>query len=132
MGKKDEALVLSKQLRISLFNKDKDVSSLLLECKTVCRYLEILDKNMWLVYELNGYSPFTKICSQMKLKKLFMNYRFVNFTFFRIDNQPVILDNDISQILFIHPVIVGCVGLENITKLTITSSDYINQYNDLV
>ena len=51
MGKKDEALVLAKQLRISLFNKDKDVSSLLLGCKTVCRYLEILDENKWIDYD---------------------------------------------------------------------------------
>ena len=61
MGKKDEALVLSKQLRISLFNKDKDVSSLLLGCKTVCRYLEILDENKWIDYELNGNSHLQKM-----------------------------------------------------------------------
>ena len=41
------------------------------------------------------------------------------------------MNNEISQILFIHPVIVGCVELENITKLTITSAIWIDEINKL-
>ena len=68
----------------------------------------------------------------MKLKKIIHNYRLVNFTFFRIDNQPVIMDNTFSQLFSIQPVLVGCVEFENIIEFTITNSDYIDPYNDLV
>ena len=130
MGKKEEALTIAKQLRINLFNSDKNVSNLLLGCQTVCRYLEILDKNKWIDYELEGYSHLQKI-QYKKLKKNLPEYRFANFTFYTLDNQPVIMNNEISQILFIHPVIVGCVELENIPKLTITSTTWIDEINKL-
>ena len=55
MGRKEEALTLAKQLRNNLFHNDKDVSNLLLGCKTVCRYLDTLDEYKWIDYELNGY-----------------------------------------------------------------------------
>ena len=77
---------------------------------------------MWLVYELNGYTHLENMQSN-EVKKIIHNYRLVNFTFFRIDNQPVIMDNTFSQLFSIQP---------NNIEFTITSSDYINQYNDLV
>jgi hypothetical protein len=86
---------------------------------------------MWLVYELNGYTHLENMQSN-EVIKIIRNYRLVNFTFFRIDNQPVIMDNTFSQLFSIQPVLVGCVGFENNIEFTITSSDYINQYNDLV
>ena len=86
---------------------------------------------MWLVYELNGYTHLENMQSN-EVKKIIPNYRLVNFTFYRIDNQPVIMDNTFSQLFSIQPVLVGCVEFENNIEFTITSSDYINQYNDLV
>ncbi len=86
---------------------------------------------MWLVDELNGYTHLENMQSN-EVKKIIPNYRLVNFTFYRIDNQPVIIDNTFSQLFSIHPVLVGWVELENNMEFTITSSDYINQFNDLV
>ncbi len=43
---------------------------------------------MWLVDELNGYTHLENMQSN-EVKKIIHNYRLVNFTFYRIDNQPV-------------------------------------------
>ena len=130
MGKKDEALVLAKQLRNSLFNNDKDVSNLLLGCKTVCRYLEILDENKWIDYELNGYDHLYGMNIE-EVKKNIPKYRIASFTFYGADNRPIIMDNERSQILFNQPVFVGSVELENIGELTITSATWIDLFNDI-
>ena len=67
---------------------------------------------MWLVYEVNGYTHLEYMQSN-EVKKIIHNYRRVNFIFFRIDNQPVIMDNTFSKLFSIQPVLVGCVGFEN-------------------
>ncbi len=67
-----------------------------------------------------------------EVKKIIPNCRLVDFTFYRKDNQPVRMDNTFLQLFSIQPVLVGCVEFENNIEFTITSSDYINQYNDLV
>ena len=66
---------------------------------------------MWLVYEVNGYTHLENM--QSNEVKIIHNYRLVNFILFRIDNQPVIMDNTFSKLFSIQPVLVGCVGFEN-------------------
>ena len=54
-NKREDALILAKKIRDALLDEEKQVSTLLLGCKTVCRYLGILEENMWIGNELNGY-----------------------------------------------------------------------------
>ena len=52
-----------------------------------------------------------------EVNKIIPNYRLVIFTLYRIDNQPVIMNNTFSQLFSIHPVLVGCVEFENNIEL---------------
>jgi hypothetical protein len=66
-----------------------------------------------------------------EIKKKIPKYRIASFTFYGLDNQPIIMDNERSQIMFNQPVLVGSVELENIDVLTITSATWIDLFNNL-
>ena len=128
MGKKEEALMLAKQLRNNLFNSDKDLSNLLLGCKTVCRYLDILDENKWIEYERNGYTHLEN--NEDIDEKSLPEYRFVNFIFYSLDGQQVLPDDiKLRQVLSIHPILIGSVEFENTKQISTFSSAAIDKIN---
>jgi len=66
-----------------------------------------------------------------EVKKNIPEYRIANFTFYGVDNQPIIMDNERSQIMFKQAVFVGSVELENVPIYIITSAPWIDVFNNL-
>ena len=129
MEKKKKALILAKELKSSLSFGDS-ISNLLLGCQTVCRYMDISDKNMWIEYELNGYNHLENMQSN-EIKKIIPNYRLASFKFYIRDNLPVIMNNIVAQRFSIQPVLAGVGEFENSIEFTILTSNFIDEYNNL-
>ena len=89
-----------------------------------------MDENKWIDYELNGYDHL-KGRNTNEIKNILPQYRLGSFAFYGIDNQPIIMDTETSQIMFIQPIIVGSVEFENLHELTITSATWIDSFNNL-
>jgi len=72
-NKREDALILAKKIRDALLDEEKQVSTLLLGCKTVCRYLGILEAS----FRARLVSSLKKIASkdyQSDLVFTFRNY----------------------------------------------------------
>ena len=79
-SRNDEALKFSKEIRYELFKGEKSVSSMLLGCKTICRYLGISEENQWIDDELDGYTKKWK--TQGELYDNIPEYRKTKLLFF--------------------------------------------------
>ena len=51
----DDALIIAKNTRAKLLAEKISLLAALQNCKTICRYLDRLDNNEWIDYELHGY-----------------------------------------------------------------------------
>jgi hypothetical protein len=50
-----DALAIAKELRLNAEDDERKISTLLMGCKKVCRYMGNLDENTWIDQELDGY-----------------------------------------------------------------------------
>ena len=98
--------------------KEQDVTTLLLGCESVCRYLGILEENEWINNELTGYDHLSNIPLK-KVKKLLPAYRDVNFLFYNMYNQQLVLDYNLFSQFLPQSLFVGVEELERNDKLTI-------------
>ena len=109
--------------------KEQDITPLLLGCKSDCRYLGILEENEWVNNELTGYDHLSNIPLK-KVKKLLLAYRYVNFLFYNMYNQQLILDYNLFIRFLPQSLFVGVEELvERNDKLTIQSAKWIDEFN---
>ena len=74
-SRSSSALEIAKKTRKQLSEKSISLISILRECKTICRYLEITEKHKWIDYELNGYSSIKKLTNNETEQKIIPDYR---------------------------------------------------------
>jgi AbiTii-like protein len=94
--RRDEALRLAKTTRQDLFEEKKPITNLLLQCKTICRYLGISDENEWIDLELDGYYDDIHL-TVAQIRKYVPSYRLSILTYFDTHNQPILLPYNIMQ-----------------------------------
>ena len=69
-----------------MYEGQKSPSSLLRQCKTICKYLGIVDQNEWIDLELNGYYNKNETVDEL-LEKI-PNYRKGQLTFYTAEGLP--------------------------------------------
>jgi hypothetical protein len=128
-SKREEALILAKKLREILLNEDKKVSTLLMGCLTVCRYLAILDENKWIEEELNGYDV-SKFKNYGEQDKGLPDYRRVAVIFYDIRNNPLVgMNTTLSEDLTVHKMPNPVSEFETSQVLTITGGPMLDIAN---
>ena len=126
---KNEALKLAKTISIELLDEKKSLHEILQSCKTICRYLEISDKNTWIDLELNGYLGLYKTKSD--LYDNLPSYRKTSWSFYDVYGSLVPLPPDILD-LFGKSVIYQPISeIENNGHLVI-SSPYPEKFNEFI
>lgn len=89
----DEALNLAKKTRTELPYENIELSAVLQNCKTICRYLGKLDSNKWIDYELNGYPRLDKTKDgQHEIPE----YRKVHQIFYYVNGMHVRLSRELA------------------------------------
>lgn len=86
-SKRTEALDLAKSVRTDLYSGSKPLSLLLLQCRTICKYLDRMEANEWIDLELNGY--YTKWDKIDAFIKNIPEYRKVNPVLFDDRGRPL-------------------------------------------
>ena len=130
MGTKlQDALELAKTTRKRISEDSKSLSGILRECKTICRYLGISDKHVWIDQELNGYADELFENHGEALKKM-PEYRIVFETFKDIFGRPIIMDNIISSSFGKTPLYNSIREIETFTTgMTVVSSPTLDALN---
>jgi hypothetical protein len=129
ISRREEALKLAKKLRDSLLDEEKNLSTLLLGCKTVCRYLGNLDENIWIENELNGYDV-TQFSSYAEQEQKLPEHRKINLLYFYTNNNPVVgLSVEDAEQLCLSKIPNPVTDIETSDILTFTSGRGIEVMN---
>ncbi len=128
-SKRDEALELAKTVRGEVYEGQKSPSSLLRQCKTICKYLGIVDQNEWIDLELNGY--YDKNETVGELLEEIPNYRIVQLTFYTAEGRPCPIPYQILQECAKRPIGEPVSELEESEVLNLVHDpiiDILNKY----
>ncbi|MDE2589581.1 MAG: hypothetical protein KGL95_07945, partial [Patescibacteria group bacterium] len=93
--KLEKALELAHKTRGELGNKL--LHMILLDCKTICRYLGISQENQWIDWELDGYQGLYKTRGEAFERA--PEYRHVKMIFYNEYNQEVVFDHAMQEIV---------------------------------
>ncbi|HEX2306346.1 MAG TPA: hypothetical protein VHH33_08665 [Nitrososphaeraceae archaeon] len=96
--RRNEALQLAKNARQDLFEEKKSITNLLLQCKTICRYLGVSDENNWIDLELNGYYTADDNLTLAQIKKAVPSYRLGGMMYYDTRNNPVLMSYEMMEI----------------------------------
>lgn len=88
--RRSEALQLAKNARQDLSEEKKSITNLLLQCKTVCRYLGNSDENQWIDLELDGYYTDDDL-TLAQIREAVPSYRVGNMMYYDTRNNPVLM-----------------------------------------
>ena len=77
---------MAKTARGEVYEGQKSPSALLRQCKTICKYLDIVDQNEWIDLESNGY--YDKYETDDELLENIPNYRIGQLTFYTARGLP--------------------------------------------
>ena len=128
--KVDEALTMAKQTREGLPNEKIVLPAVLQNCKTICRYLDRLENNKWIDYELNGYP--SSFVSAEEGKDRIPKYRIVYQAFYDEAKRPIRIDrSDFATTIGETPLKNSIVELLQYKKngMAITSSPSLDMLN---
>ena len=125
----DEALSLAKKTRMDLPEENIALSAVLQNCKTICRYLDKLDNNKWIDYELNGYPRSDKTKDD---QYKFPEYRKVYQVFYAENGTRVQLDNDYASLFGEIPLYPSIVEITQckLNGMVVPASPAIDMLND--
>ena len=126
---KNEALKLAKTISIELLDEKKSLHEILQSCKTICKYLEISDKNTWIDLELNGYLGLYK--TRDELYDNLPSCRKTNWLFYDVYGSAVPLPPDILEIFGKSIIYQPISEIENNGHLVITSQ-YLEKFNEFI
>jgi hypothetical protein len=130
-NKREDALILAKKIRDALLDEEKQVSTLLLGCKTVCRYLGILEENMWIGNELNGYD-ITEFKSLKEQQEGLPEYRTTALVYYDLRNQPLVdMNIEQAELLGASKLPNAIAELETSKQLSLTSGPMLDLINHL-
>ena len=130
--KRDEALQLAKTARQDLFEEKKPITNLLLQCKTICRYLGISDENQWIVTELDGYYVGNENLTLKQIKKSVPPYRLGNMMYFDTRNNPVLMGYEMMEMFAVVGVREPISEIETSDTFTIIGSRLIDKLNEII
>ncbi len=94
--KVDEALTLAKTTRAALPEEKIALPAVLQNCKTICRYLDRLDNNKWIDYELNGYP--LSLAGDEDNEYGIPNYRMAHQILFDEYRRPIQISSDLAPL----------------------------------
>jgi hypothetical protein len=131
-SKRQQALEIATVLRLKAQDDQNKVSTLLMGCKSVCRYLGNLNQNMWIDEELNGYDT-SKFKNFVEQEKEIPNYRNVTSIYFDQFNKRVVFDNlEFAEGISISKIPNAITELETASQLVISNSPSIDGLNKLL
>lgn len=121
---------MAKTARQDLFEEKKSITNLLLQCKTVCRYLGISDENQWIDLELDSYYDDTHL-TVAQIREYVPSYRLATLIYFDTQNQPLLLPYNVMQAFSLQGVRLSISELESdkLKDLTIMGSGVIDGLN---
>lgn len=127
--KREKALELAQRTRDELGMKP--LSAILLNCKTICRYLGISQENEWIDWELNGYHGLYK--TQGEALEKIPRYRHVAMIFYTAYGQEIAFDHAMQEIVSTNVLEQSIAEIESFKPngMTIKSSatfDTLNNY----
>jgi hypothetical protein len=131
-SKSQDALTLARDLRVKIQDDQIKISTLLMGCKTVCRYLGNLEENTWIEQELNGYdiSKFKKFVEQ---EKSLPDYREVSCIYYGQFNEPLIFSDSKTRETFSTFKLPNAITeLETVKDLVIASGPLLDGTNKLL
>lgn len=129
-SKRDESLELAKIVRRDLYEGQKPVSSLLRECKTICKYLGISDQNEWISLELNGY--YDKYQTVGELLENIPKYRVGKLVFYTASGRPCPLPFNILEVFAKQPIGEPISELEVNEVLNLVGASIIDELNKYI
>ncbi len=127
--KKEDVLKLAKVTSVELLEEKKSLHEILLSCKTICKYLGVIEKNSWIDLELNGYLG--KYKTQEDLQNNLPSYRRTNWSFYDLYGNLVPLPHDILE-LFGKSVIYQPVSEIENSKHIIIKGQLLQRFNQFI
>ena len=132
-SKKEDTLAIAEDLRLKIQDDKTKTSTLLMGCKTVCRYLGTLEENLWIEEELSGYAV-AKYKNYTEQTRAIPNYRTVNCIYYNRFNAPLIfLNAKTEENLSSFKIPNAITELETVEDLIITGGpmlDVVNKLNE--
>lgn len=100
------------------------------DCKTICRYLGILDKHEWIDFELNGY-PTNKLENWNEQIELIPKYRHVYPVFYNPLGRSIHMAHTLAKV-FVMPLDNSILEIIEFKKenMTIQNSQFVDLLND--
>ena len=127
--KKEEALKLAKITSVDILEEKKSLHDILLVCKTICKYLGIIEKNEWIDLELNGY--LTKYKTRDQLDHNLPPYRKTMWMFYDLYGNKVSLPTDIVELFGDSLIYQSIREIETSNSLTI-GSPFLDKFNEFI
>lgn len=127
--KKEEALELAKSTSVDILDEKKSLHDILLLCKTICKYLDIAEKNEWIDLELNGY--LTKYKTRDQLYHNLPSYRKTSWIFYDLYGNEISLPTDILDIFGESSIYQPIQEIETSNSITIRSP-LIDKFNEFI
>jgi len=125
--KKEEALKLAKILSVDILEEKKSLHDILLACKTICKYLDIAEKNEWIDLELNGY--LAKYKTRDQLYHNLPPYRKTSWIFYDLYGNKISLPADIVELFGESSIYQSIHEIETSNSITIRSP-FIDKFNE--
>lgn len=127
--KRLQALSIAKDLRLKIYDEQTKISTLLMGCKTVCRYLDNVNDSKWIEDELKGYD-ISKFKNYGEQNKLLPDYRSVPCIFYNQYGSPLLfLDSKTESMLTVFKTPNAITQLETVDDLVITGGPMIDLVN---
>lgn len=130
-SRRENALAIAKDLRLKVQDDERKISTLLMGCRTICRYLDNLEENLWIEQELNGYDT-SKFKNLGEQDKALPDYRSVTCVYYNQFHQPLVFPKyEIGQMLSTFKIPNAITELETVKNLVITGSGLLEGVNRL-
>ncbi len=127
-SKRSEALEFAKALRNDLYQSNKPLSVLLLQCRTICKYLDRMAENEWIELELDGY--YGKYNTNEIFIENVPSYRKVYPIFYSIYGKPIPLPYALIEPFSKYMALGSPIAqIENSEVLSMTSGSMLDELN---
>ena len=126
---KETVLHLARTTSVELLEETKSLHDILLTCKTICKMLQISDKNPWIDLELNGY--LIKYKTRDELYDNLPYYRKTTWKFYDLYGNVITLPPDIGDLFGKSTIYHPTHELESNNPLII-GNQFLDKFNKFI
>ena len=128
-SKKEEILQIVRNASVDLLDEKKSIHDVLVDCKNVCKTLQISDENPWIDLELNGY--LVKYSTRDELCQNLPSYRKTDWRFYDLYGNLISFPPDITN-LFGQSTIHHSIGELETKDTVIIGSQFLDKFNNFI